>query len=110
MAECHRYCPSNIEVPNEGNGKEGIGRDVGVSDIVVGMDEGTSSRAGAKEVSVQGLGLENKRTQSMDIGKQSFLIIAKGKKPLDGTSSDVVEKVWHQVKGKVKGELNEYGT
>ena len=66
MAECQRHCPSNIEVPNKGNGKEGIGRDVGVSDFVVGMDEGTSSRAGAKEVSVQGLGLKNKGTQSMD--------------------------------------------
>ena len=31
-------------------------------------------------------------------------IIDKGKKPLDGTSSDVVEKVWHQVKGKSKGK------
>ena len=30
MAECQRHFPSNIEVPNEGNGKEGIGRDVGV--------------------------------------------------------------------------------
>ena len=46
--------PSNIEVPNEGNGKEGIERDVGVSNIVVGMDEGTSSRAGYIEVSLEG--------------------------------------------------------
>ena len=36
----HRHCPSTIEVPNEGNGKEGVGRDVGVSNIVVVMDEG----------------------------------------------------------------------
>ena len=43
MAECHRHCPSTIEVPNEGNDKEGVGRDVGVLDIVVVMDEGTSS-------------------------------------------------------------------
>ena len=40
MAECQRHCPSNIEVPNEGNGKEGNGRDVGVLDILVGMDVG----------------------------------------------------------------------
>ena len=73
------HCPSNIEVPNEGNGKEGIGRDVGVSDIVVGMDEGTSSTAGAKEVSLQGLGLKNKGTQSMDIGKQGLVVTDKGK-------------------------------
>ena len=39
----------------------------------------------------------------MDIEKQSLVIIDKGGKPLDGTSSDVVEKVWHQVKGKSKG-------
>ena len=45
MAECQRHYPSTIEVPNEGNGKEGVQRDVGVSDIVVVMDEGTSSRA-----------------------------------------------------------------
>ena len=32
------------------------------------------------------------------------MIIDKGKKPLDRTSSDVVEKVWHQVKGKSKGK------
>ena len=94
MAECQRHCPSNAEVPNEGNGKEGIGRDVGVSDIVVGMDEGTSSRAGYKEVSLQGLGPKNKGTQSMDIKKQSLVVIDKGKKPLDRTSRDVVEKVW----------------
>ena len=35
MAECRRHCPSTIEVPNEGNGKEGVGRDVDVLDIVV---------------------------------------------------------------------------
>ena len=93
MAECQRHCPSNIEAHNEGNGKEGIGRD-----IVVGMNEGTSSRAGAKEVSLQGLGLKNKGTQTKFGGYRY------GKKPLDRTSSDVVEKVWHQVKGKSKGK------
>ena len=30
MAECQRHCPSNIEVLNQENGKEGNGRDVGV--------------------------------------------------------------------------------
>ena len=59
---------------------KGIGRDVGVSHIVVVMDEGTSSRAGYKEVSLQGLGPKNKGTQSMDIEKQSLVVIAKGKK------------------------------
>ena len=51
------------------------------------MDAETSSRAGAKP---------------MDMEKQ--MAIDKGKKPLDRTSSDVVEKVWHQVKGKSKGK------
>ena len=97
MAECQSHCPSNIEVPNEGDGKEGIERDVGVSNIVVGMEEGTSSRAGYKEVIDKG-------TQSMDIEKQGLVVTNKGKKPLERTRSDVVEKVWHQVKGKSKGK------
>ena len=63
-----------IALSNKGNGKEGIGRDVGVSDIVVGMDEGTSSRVGYKEVSLQGLGPKNKGTQSIDIGKQGLVV------------------------------------
>ena len=71
-----------------------------MSDIVVGMDVGTSSSAGAKEGLLQGLGLKNKATQSMDMKKQSVVVIDKGKNLLDRTSSDVVEKVWHQVKGK----------
>ena len=57
MAKCHCHCPSTIEVPNEGNGKERVGKDVGVSDMVVVMDEVTSSRAGYKEVSLQSFGL-----------------------------------------------------
>ena len=65
-----------------------------MSDIVVGMDVGTSSITSAK----------NKATQSMDMEKQSLVVIDKGKKPLDRTSSDVVKKVWHQVKGKTKGK------
>ena len=43
----------------------------------------------------------------IDKGKEkekSLVVIDKGKKPLDRTSSDVVEKVWHQVKGKSKGK------
>ena len=43
MAEYQCHYPSNIEVLNQGNGKEGNGRDVGVSNIVVGMDAETSS-------------------------------------------------------------------
>ena len=64
MAECQRQCPSNIEVPNEENGKEGYGRGVCVSDIVVGMDVGTSCRAGAKEGSLQGLALRIRQLNS----------------------------------------------
>ena len=41
MAEWQRHWLSTLEVPNEGNRKERVGRDVGVSNIVV-MDEGTS--------------------------------------------------------------------
>ena len=40
----------------------------------------------------------------MDMEKQSFVVIDEGKKPLDSTSSDVVDKDWHQVKGKSKGK------
>ena len=47
------------------------------------MDVGTSSRAGAKEDSLHGLGLKNKATQSMDTKKQSLVVIDKGNKPLD---------------------------
>ena len=82
---------------NDGNGKEGIERDVGVANIVVGLEEGTSSRAGYKEVIDKG-------TQSMDIGKQGLVVTDKGKKPLERTRSDDVEKGWHQVKGKSKGK------
>ena len=50
-----------------------------MSDIVVVMDEGTSSRPGCKEVSFQGLGPKSKGTQSMDMEIQSLLVIDKGK-------------------------------
>ena len=73
-------------------------------DIVVVMDEGTSSRAGYKEVSLQGLNPKNRGTQSMDMEKQCLVVIYKGGKLLDRTSSDVVEKDWHKVKGKSKGK------
>ena len=32
-----------MEVPNEGNSEEGVGRDDGMSDIMAIIDEGTSS-------------------------------------------------------------------
>ena len=48
-----------------------------MSDIVVVMDEGTSSRTGYKEVSLQGLGPKHKGTQSMDIEKESLVFIDK---------------------------------
>ena len=38
MAECQRHCPSAMDVPNEGNGHDGVGRDLGMLDIVVGLD------------------------------------------------------------------------
>ena len=82
-----------------------LGEIFGVSDIVVVMDEGTSFTTGYKEVSLQGLGPKNKGTQSIDIGKQSLVVIDKGKKPSDSTNSDVVvDKDWHQVKFKSKGK------
>ena len=40
----------------------------------------------------------------MDMEKQSLVVIDNEKKPLDRTSSDVVEKDWHQAKGKSKGK------
>ena len=40
----------------------------------------------------------------MDMEKQSLVVIDKGGESLDRTSSDVVEKDWHQVKGKSKGK------
>ena len=61
------------------------------------MKEGTSSKAGYKEVIDKG-------TQSMHIEKQGLVVIDKGKKPLERTRSDVVEMVWHLVKGKSKGK------
>ena len=72
---------------------------------MVVMDEGTSSRAGYKEVSLQGLGPKNKGTQPMDMEKQSLVVIDKGEKPLDSTNSDVVvDKHCHKVKDKLKGK------
>ena len=92
MAECYRHCSSMIEVPNEGNGKEGVGRDVGMSDIVVVMDEGTFFRAGDKEASLQGLDRKKIGTQSVDMENQSFVFTNEGKKPLDRPSIVVVDK------------------
>ena len=43
--ECQHNCPSTLEVLIARNGKEGVGRNVGMLDIVIVMDEGTSSRA-----------------------------------------------------------------
>ena len=40
----------------------------------------------------------------MDIEKQRLVVIDKGRKPLERTRSHIVEKVWHQVKGKCKGK------
>ena len=55
------------------------GRDVGMLDIMVVMDEGTSSRAGDKEDSLQGLGPQkNNGTQRMDIENQNLLFIDTG--------------------------------
>ena len=78
MGESHRHCPSTLEVPNEENGKEGLERDVGMPDIGIVMDKGTSSRAGDKEATLQGLG-PNKGTQSMDMEHQSLVLTVRGK-------------------------------
>ena len=77
MAECLSHYPSTLEVPNEGNGKEGVERDVGVSDIVVVMYERTSSRIGDKEPSLQGSLHKNKGTQSMGTENQSVELESK---------------------------------
>ena len=53
-----------------------------MSDIVVVMDEETSSTTGYKEVSLQDLGPKNKGTLSMDMENQSLVLIDKGKKGL----------------------------
>ena len=44
IAECQYHSPST-EIPNQGVGKEGIGRDVGMFDIIVVINEGTLFRA-----------------------------------------------------------------
>ena len=80
MAACQCHCSSTLEVPNEGNGKEGIEGDVGVSYIVVVMDEGASFSVDDKKASLQGLGPRNKRAQSMDMENQSLVLTDKGKK------------------------------
>ena len=91
MVECERHYPSALEVPNEGNGKEGVERDVGMSDIVVVMVEGTSSRAGDKEGSLQSLGPKNKGTQSMDTENQSLVLIDERNKPFERPRIDVID-------------------
>ena len=63
MAECHNHCPSPFDVPNEDNCKERVGRDVGMSNIAVIMDEGTSFGASDKETLLQGFGPKNKGNQ-----------------------------------------------
>ena len=90
MAEFQRHCPSTLGVSIEGNSKEGVGRDVDVLDIVVIMDEGTSSRAGYKEVSLQGLGPKNKGTQ-MDMEEQSLVLIDERNKPFERPRIDVID-------------------
>ena len=66
-----------------------LGRDVGMSNIVVVMDEGTSFGASDEEVPLQ---------DSMDIENQSLMLKDKGEKPLDKPSIYVVvNKDWHHV-------------
>ena len=43
--ECQHHSPLALEVPNEGNGKKGVRRDV-----VVVIDEGTSSSASTWDI------------------------------------------------------------
>ena len=58
MAECQYHC--TLEVPNEGNGKEGVGRDVCMSDVVVVLDKRTSFRAGDRELHFKVLALRKR--------------------------------------------------
>ena len=53
MVECQCHCPLAFKVSNEGNGKEEVGRDVDMSNIVFVIDEGKSSRAGDKYASLK---------------------------------------------------------
>ena len=66
MAELQHHCPLTMEVHNEGSGKEGVGRNVGMPDIVVGMDEGILYVLGDKEASLQSFGPKNKGNQIVD--------------------------------------------
>ena len=95
MVECQRHCPSTLEVPNEGNGKEGV-EEILVCQILW--------LAWMKEHHLEYKEVIDKGTQSMDIEKQGLVVTDKGKKPLERTRSDDVEKGWHQVKGKSEGK------
>ena len=60
-------------------------------DIVVVMNEGTSFRAGDKDVSFHGLGPQNKGTQPIVMENQSLGLIDKTSgKPLNKFNIDVV--------------------
>ena len=59
-----------LDVPNEGNCKERVGREFGMSVIAI-MDEGTSFGASDHETLLQGFGHENKGNQSKDMKNQS---------------------------------------
>ena len=72
----------SFNVHNEGIDKEGVERNIGVPVIMVVMDEGTSSRDGDKEASLQGLGPKNQGTQSMGTENQSLVLKDKGKKTI----------------------------
>ena len=53
-----------------------------MSNIVVVVDEGTSSRACDKDVPLQSFGRKNKGNQSMDMVNQSLVLKNKGKNRL----------------------------
>ena len=60
MTNCQCHCLSVLEVPNEGNDVEGVGRDVDMLDIVVVIVEETSFGASDKETPLQGFAPKNK--------------------------------------------------
>ena len=58
-----------------------------MSNIVVVVDEGTSSRACDKDVPLQSFGRKNKGNQSMDMVNQSLMLERKGGNHLIGLVS-----------------------
>ena len=100
--QCHYL---TFEVPNEGNGKERVGKDVCMSDIVV-VVEGTLFGTSDKESPLQGFWSKNLGNKFMGMENQSLVLIVKGKQPFDRSSIYIfLDKDWHKLRGKLKGKL-----